>query len=53
MEFFKTSHAMLLICLGHLYLYVMLAQSLTNKNLDNHVPLVHHTYSCFYLNESL
>ena len=30
-----------------------LAKSLTNKNLNNHAPLVHHTYSCFYLNESV
>ena len=30
-----------------------LVKSLTSKNLNNHAPLFHHTYACFYLNKSL
>ena len=33
--------------------WAQLVKSLTSKILNNHVPLVHHTYSCFYLNKSL
>ena len=33
--------------------WAQLVKSLTSKNLNNHAPLVHHTYSCFYLNKSL
>ena len=32
--------------------WAQLAKSLTSKNLNNHAPLGHHTYSCFYFNES-
>ena len=52
MEFFKSSHVMLQICLGHpcLLWWAQLVKSLTSKHLNNHAPLVHHTYSYFYLN---
>ena len=29
--------------------WAQLAKSLTSKNLNNHAPLGHHTYSCFDL----
>ena len=46
----KTSHAMLLICLGYLYLHDMLklAKSRTNKKIKFYASFVHHTCSCFY-----
>jgi hypothetical protein len=40
---------MLLICLGYVYLYAVL-NLLNHYQIKNyHVPLVHHTYSGFYL----